>query len=201
VFPAATTVGGVFDRVAGASAIGAAIVGLLYSYSFVVLHDAGLSAFFLLAGGVLTSRVLVAIRARFEAADQRVTWGFALALAGSIGAAIHGGYDLANVLHPPADLSSDLPNAVDPRGILTFGATGIGLLALSLAMWSSTRFPRGLAWLGLLSALLSVSLYLGRLIILSPASPAIALPAVVEGFVVNPVFYLWMAVVLLRDGR
>ena len=199
--PAAAGSWALYDRIGGAAAIAAAVVGLAYSYSFVVLHHATLSALFLLLGGLMSSRVFVAIRSRFDADDQRATWGFALALAGSLGAAVHGGYDLANALHPPATSNPDLPNGIDPRGILTFGATGLGLLALSLAMWTTARFPRGLAALGTLSAALSLALYLGRLIILSPASPAIALPAVTHGFVVNPVFCLWVGAILLTRGR
>src|SRR5438105_10801903 len=41
---------------------------------------------------------------------------------------IHGAYDLANVLHPPTSPAVDFPNAVDPRGVLTFGLAGIALI-------------------------------------------------------------------------
>ena len=78
-------------------------------------------------GGLLTAVVAVALfqRAR-EASAPGAFLAVALALFGSIGAAIHGGYDLANVLHPPlADVlaTNELPNPVDPRGVLTFAGS------------------------------------------------------------------------------
>jgi hypothetical protein len=48
----------------------------------------------------------------------------------ALGAAIHGGYDLANLINLPASAAAlpDLPSQVDPRGLLTFGVMGLGLL-------------------------------------------------------------------------
>jgi hypothetical protein len=125
-------------------------------------------------------------------------WALLLAGFGALGAMAHGGYDLANALHPPVAANADLPSAADPRGLATFALSGLGLLVFAALLLRDARFPRALAWLGLLSALLSIVLYLGRLVILSPASPAIALPALAEGFVVSPLWYLWLGVVLLR---
>lgn len=43
-------------------------------------------------------------------------------------------------------------------------------------------------------------LYLGRLIVLDPTNPVILVPALLNGFLVNPIFYLWLGLALLR-GR
>ncbi|MDP9243568.1 MAG: hypothetical protein M3O77_00615 [Chloroflexota bacterium] len=54
-------------------------------------------------------------------------WALALGLAGALGAALHGGYDLANAINPPAsDPIANLPSPIDPRGLLTFGVSGLG---------------------------------------------------------------------------
>jgi hypothetical protein len=43
-------------------------------------------------------------------------------------------------------------------------------------------------------------LYLGRLIVLDPTSPVILVPALLNGFLVNPALYIWLGLALLR-GR
>lgn len=50
--------------------------------------------------------------------------------------------------------------------------------------------PKGLGHLGSLLGLLFLTLYLGRLILLSPANPVILGPALLAGFIVNPAWYL-----------
>jgi hypothetical protein len=120
---------------------------------------------------------------------------------GAIGSAIHGGYDLANALHPPAsDLGAlaDLPSQVDPRGLLTFGVTGLGMLVIAWLMGRSGEFPRVLSYLGYVLAVLLLVLYLGRLIVLQATSPIIVVPALLAGFLVNPIWYIWVGLVLWR---
>jgi hypothetical protein len=144
----------------------------------VVLKDPLLSAVFLLLGGVLATPVLVAVREWLrEAAPVTVGWAIVLALAGALGSAVHGGYDLANAVHPPAALNADLPNPVDPRGLLTFGLTGLALIFLGVLIARSERLPRWLGYLACLNGVLLVLLYLGRLLILDPANLLIVIPA------------------------
>ncbi len=50
------------------------------------------------------------------------------------------------------------------------------------------------------SAVLLLALYLGCLIVLDPTNPVILVPALLYGFLVNPSFYLWLGLALLR-GR
>jgi hypothetical protein len=127
-----------------------------------------------------------------------------LGLVGAIGGSIHGAYDLANAVNPPLlglQQAVDLPSRMDPRGIATFGFGGVGL---GIAAWLITRertFPKRLGYLGCLSGLLLVVLYLGRLIILDPANPLILVPALLNGFIVGPVFYIWLGCDLWRGKR
>ena len=117
-------------------------------------------------------------------------------LAGSLGSAVHGGYDLANAVNPPVSLP-DLPNPVDPRGLLTFGVAGIALSVVAWLIGRGGRFPRGLGYLAYVSAVLLLALYLGRLIVLDPTDPLIMVPALLNGFLINPIFYLWLGLALL----
>jgi len=189
-----------FEKFAGWAAILAGISGFLYSVAFIVLQSNLLSALFLMLGGLFSASALTALYQRLRATESGFALlGFLLTLSAALGSAIHGGYDLANALHPPASLNADLPNPIDPRGLLTFGIAGLGLFLLSWLMTQEMRIPMGLAYLGILSAILMIILYLGRLIILQATSPVIVIPALLEGFVVNPVWYVWLGVILLRN--
>lgn len=200
-----------YDRLAGLAAILAGLGGFVYSLAFIVgvvldkAPDLGksVSSTALAVGGLLTAVVAIALfqRARAVSAPGALL-GVAFALFGSIGAMIHGAYDLANVLHPPlADVfaTNELPNPVDPRGLLTFAAAGIGLLML---VWLTRRAGELRNWvgsLGLVVGTLLILIYLGRLIILSPTNPLVAGLAGLTGFVLSPVFYIGLGL-WLRDS-
>ncbi|MEX1071084.1 MAG: hypothetical protein WEC37_00510, partial [Anaerolineales bacterium] len=109
-----------FDVLAARLAMFAAAFGLLYSISFVFLQNNLLSALFLMLGGLAVTVVMTALYQRLrETQASYALLGFVLSLAAAAGSLIHGGYDLSNALHPPATINLDLPNPVDPRGLLT----------------------------------------------------------------------------------
>lgn len=184
--------------------------GFLYSVSFVVVArlapEAGalLTALFLLLGGLLATAALVALHGRVRDAEPGFAlWALGLGVFAAIGSALHGGYDLANVINPPAAPStagaqSNLPSQIDPRGLLTFGVAGVALFAFAWLIRRGAALPRGLGALGYVSAALLVVIYLGRLIVLDPASPLILGPAGLEGFLVNPIWYVWLGLALRR---
>jgi len=186
---------GSFERFAGICAILAGISGLLYAVSFVVLKNNGLSALFLMLGSLLATVVVTAVYQRIRTLNESASlWMLLLGIGGAFGALLHGGYDLANAINPP-DVSSgimNLPSAVDPRGLLTFGITGIGVIILAWLIGHSRQFPRALSYWGYLLGVLLLVLYLGRLIILDPKNPLIAVDALVSGVVLNPVWYIWL---------
>ncbi len=158
-----------------------------------------LSAVFLTLFGLLSTAALVAVYRRIQQTDADFAlWAMILGLVGALGAAIHGGYDLANALNPPAAAVPDLPSAIDPRGLLTFGVAGIALLVIAWLMGRGRQFPRGLVYLGYACAVLLILLYLGRLIVLNAASPVILVPAIVNGFLIQPAWYVWLGLALRR---
>lgn len=191
-----------FERFAGYSAIAVGVVGLVYSLAFVVLKEPWLYSLCLLVGGLLTTAVLVALFNRLRETDRSFAmWGLLLGIAGAVGSALHGAYDLANAINAPkTDVLGDanLPYQVDPRGLLTFGVAGLGVFVISWLMVRNGFFPKTLAYLGYLLAVLLIVVYLGRLIILDANNPAVLLPAALTGFLVNPAWYIWLGVTFLR---
>jgi hypothetical protein len=188
-----------FDRLAGVAALLTAASGLAYAVAFVLLANILAASVFLLLGGVLATPVLVALRRRIRAAEPELAdWGVLLAITGALGSAVHGGFDLANAIHPPPIALAELPNAVDPRGLLTFGVAGVGLLVVGWAIVRTGAFPRALGYLACLVGVLLVVLYLGRLIVLDPTNPLILVTAALTGFLLNPALYVWLGVTLLR---
>jgi len=189
-----------FEKFSGWTAVLAGISGFLYSVAFIVLRDNLLSALFLMVGGLFSTAALTALYQRVRGTENGFALlGFLLTLGAALGSAIHGGYDLSNTLHPPASINTDLPNPIDPRGLLTFGIAGLGLFLLSWLMTKEMRFPKSLAYVGILSAILMIILYLGRLIILQATSLAIVIPALLEGFIVNPLWYIWLGITFLHS--
>jgi hypothetical protein len=189
-----------FEWFAGTCAVLAGVAGFLYAVAFVVLQNVLLSGLFLMFGGLLSTVVLVAVYDRLRETDATFAlWALLLGVAGALGSAVHGGYDLANAINPPPSIP-DLPNPIDPRGLLTFGIAGVALFVVAWLILRGRRFPRGLGYLAYLSAILLVALYLGRLIIFDPTSPEILVPALLNGFLVNPALYIWLGLALLR-GR
>ena len=191
-----------YEHFAGICAILAGVLGFLYSVAFVVLKNNLLSALFLLLVGLFTTAVIVALYQRLKQVDASFAlWAMLLGLAGAIGSAVHGGYDLSNALHPPAQLNADLPSQVDPRGLLTFGIAGLGLWVVAWLMLRGGEFPKQLGYVGYVAAALLVVLYLGRLIVLDATSVLIVVPALLAGFIANPIWYIWLGLTLWRAPR
>ena len=195
-----------FDGVGGLCAILAGAAGFLYAVSFLFVSraapDAGRlwSAIFLMLGGLLSTAALTAVYERLRSVNEPAAlWALLLGIVGVMGAAIHGAYDLAAAVHPVAGTSTDAPSQVDPRGLLTFGVTGLALIVFGRLITSSAALPHGLGSLAYVEGALLILLYLGRLIILTPTHPVIVIPAVLSGFVAGPAWYIWLGLVLRRS--
>lgn len=203
-----------FERFSGLCAMLAGVGGLCYSISFVILSrsapdaSALLSPLFLLLGGLLTSAVLPGLYNRLRETEATFAlWATLLGVVAALGSAIHGGYDLANAINPPAVSSevqkqlNNLPSQIDPRGLLTFGVAGIALLILAWLIARGGQLPKGLGYLGYVLAALLVLVYLGRLILLQPTNPFLLGAAALAGFLVSPLWYIWLGGVLWRAAK
>ena len=195
-----------FTRIGPYCAVAAGITGLAYSISFsLYLHDpsrgtAYVNSLLLLVGGLISTAAFTAVYERLRATDPALAlWGFVFALVGAFGAALHGGYDLANLANPPKVLASDVPSSVDPRGLATFALTGLALAVTGTLILRGRVLPRGLGQLAFLAAALLVYVYVGRLVILDPKSPGLLAAAVAAGYVVNPVWFAWLGLALRRS--
>jgi hypothetical protein len=197
---------GRFDRVTGMAAIAGALFSLLYAVAFVVLKSDQIAAGALMAGGLFSAVALIGLYERVKSSGGLATVGVVFGIAGTLGAAIHGAYDLAVILGPDVDVPAILPvpvvgpNFVDPRGFLTFGVAGLGVLILSWAALSVAFRSRSFAYLGFVLGALLVVIYLGRLFILDANNPLILGPGALASIVVGPLWYGWLGWMLLT-GR
>jgi hypothetical protein len=197
-----------FEQFAAYCALAAAVAGFGYSTAFCIyLNDSSrgsayASSLLLLTGALLSTAVFTGLYGRLRETDASFAlWAFVLALAGALGAALHGAYDLANLANPPEADTTGLPSASDPRGFGTFALSGLALAVTGWLILRGGRLPRALGYMAFLAAALLVYVYVGRLTILDPKSPAILPFAVISGFLVNPLWYAWLGVSLLRLPR
>ena len=194
------------ERFAGLCAILAGLSGFLYSISFVFLKNGLLLALFLMLGGLFATVVLTALYRRVqtvEATLARLAW--ILGIVGAFGAIIHGGYDLANAINPPAPnfalAIASLPSSIDPRGLLTFGVAGISFLCFAWLIGRSASFSSSMSYLTYLLGILLVVLFISRLIILDTRNPLIVIVGSLSGFIANPLWYLWLGTTLLQGNK
>lgn len=188
-----------FQRFAGIAAFAVAVGGLAYSVAFVVAvkADSGaaetIAALLLLVGGLLSTAVLAGLYQRLRAVEPGFAlWGLVLGALGVFGSAIHGGFDLALRINPAVD-TPGIPNEVDPRGLLTFGVTGLGLLVLSwLIRRAGSGLPAGLGGLGMVLGILLVAIYVARLFILDTDNLFLLGLAGVTGVVIHPLWFIWL---------
>jgi hypothetical protein len=199
-----------FDRFAGASAIVSAALTLLYSIAFVIVSRTSaelgpaLAALFLTAGGVIGSAVVVGLYGRLRDVQPGFAlWALLLGFTASAGSFVHGGFQLANAIHPPQTVvGADLPSEIDPRGLLAFGIAGLATLVFAWLILSAggQRFSLRVGYTGVVFGVLLVLTYLGRLVVLDPSSPLVLLPAALSGFVVGPLWYLWVGLEMSRHS-
>jgi hypothetical protein len=204
-----------FDKFAGVTAILAGIAILIYAIAFVVISRSApalgtqISSLCLVLNGLLAMPSMIALYFRLRQADEPFAlFALFLGMAGALGALVHGGYDLANAINPPpgqtpeiATALGNLPNQLDPRGLLTFGVSSIAIFTFTWLMGQTKSFPTGLRYLGILLAVLLLWLYIGRLVILDATNPLLLIPILLTGFVVNPAWYIWLGIVLRRESQ
>lgn len=196
-----------FDRLGARSAIWLGVGGLVYAilFAFVVAGSptwvTGLWLTFLLAGGLLTTVVTVALYQRLRETDEGVAlWSLLLGFASAIGGVVHASYQLIPIVYPnPLALSPTTP--ADPLGLLRFGISGVALLAVGWLIVRGGQFPRNLGYLAYFGGALLVFIYIGRLFdFITPADKITLIPPFLYGFIVHPLFYVWLGRELMRTA-
>lgn len=190
----------IFRQYASLEAFLTGLSALGYAYFFVIAKDITNSSLFLMLSGLFALKVMAFLYTKLRDIDK----GFALlgllfGGAGALGMLLHGGYDLANAINPPGSMSSTLPSQVDPRGLLSFGATGLAFLYISWLMEKDKYFPKNLSVLGFVSGALLLWIYVARLTVLDPTNPSLLYPVLLEGFLVSPLWYIWLGVVVNKE--
>jgi hypothetical protein len=197
-----------FERFAGSASMVVGLGGILYAILFITLLSnatkgaAVASSLLLVVGGILSTAVMIAVYGRLGPTDPGFAlWALVIGVAGAIGSALHGGYDLALLAHKVVGAGGVAANPADPRGLATFGLTAIALAVISWLILRGEAFDRRLAYVGFVAAALLIGIYLGRLIVFNPKSPGLRVAAYVSGLVVNPVFFVWLGLELRKGSR
>jgi hypothetical protein len=188
-------------RLAVPAALAVAVGGVLYSVLFVVAVKSGSSAaatgswVVLLLTALVSSAVLVVVYRAVSAVDPATSlWALVLAVAGGYGSIAHAGYALSST----ATRATDTVSQADPRGLATFGLTGLALVVFGLVIRRAGVLPTRLGALGAVLGVLLVLTYLGRLVLVDPNNVVLLGVAAVAGIVVHPWWWTWLAL-SLRD--
>lgn len=182
-----------FTKFGGILGLLAGIAGLLYLLFFIMLKNPAAlpAALSLLLVGIFASAALVALYQIVRAVDEGFAlWGLLLGIGGAGGAAIHSAFDLASNVHPPTT-PFDYASPVDPRGFLTFAIAGLAAIVLSWLIVRGAALPRMLGYLGMVSGVLLILLYIAYMVILDASNPVVLLLVLLSG-VIQPVWYLWL---------
>ena len=196
-----------FQRVAGYSALVAGAASVVFTFAFAVVVRQGerwaqwASWGALLAGGLAAIAVGIALYRRLAPHEPEFSlMALVLATAGALGAVVHAAYELSLLANPVA-VAADLPNAVDPRGVMTFGVTGVAIGLLAWLILRTAALPRRAGQLGIAAAVLLGVVYVGRLTVLDPETDVIRVAALASGLAAIPGFYLEVARALLGTAR
>jgi hypothetical protein len=195
-----------FERVAGVASFLVVLGAVLYSIFFIWIVEGGGSNvravwyFLLMLGGLGTVPVLVALYFRLRASDEGFALvAFVLGLGAALGAVLHGSYNLANEITPQEPYALGQEDIA--RGALRYLVLGLFFLLTAWLIQRSGALPLGLAYLGYLGGAILVFIYIGRLFdFITPGDYVSLIPPIVYGFVVHPVWYLWLGWVFWREA-
>jgi hypothetical protein len=195
-----------FERVAGMASFVVVLGAVLYSIFFIWIVEGGGSNvlavwyFLLMLGGLGTVPVLVALYFRLRPSDEGYALvAFLLGLGASLGAVLHGSYNLANEITPQQPYALGQEDVA--RGALRYLVLGLFFLLTAWLIQRSGALPLGLAYLGYVGGAILVFIYIGRLFdFITPDDYVSLIPPIVYGFVVHPVWYLWLGWVFWRGA-
>ncbi len=187
------------DRWAGPLATAVGVGGLLYGLLFVWIvqgsPDWVAQAWFalLLLGALVSVAVGVALFQRLRPVDEGLALtSLLLGLAGALGGAVHGGFNLAALINPTTVGDEASP---DPGGVFRYLTAGLALFLVGWLVVASggTALPKKLGQLALAAGAILVFIYVGRLYdFITPRHKLTLWPPIVYGLVLHPWLYLWL---------
>lgn len=195
-----------FERLAGFCALFVGLGALVYAILFITIVEGNdeTEPWFtiLLVGAIVTVPVMVALYYRLREFDQAAALtALVLGLFGALGGILHGGYELAVIVTPPAEGYYPGVESVT-KGVLRYLVAGLALLLIAWLVWASVLLPRGIAVLAAVGGALLVFIYIGRLFdFITPGDYVSLIPPIVYGFVVHPLLYGWIGLTFLRRAK
>ena len=195
-----------FARFAGLASIFVAVGALLYAILFIaIVEGAGTTTlefwfFLLMLGGLATIPVLVALYQRLREVDEGFALtAFLLGLGAAFGGILHGAYNLGGLVTPPLS-GYDAGQEEVAHGVLRYAVAGLALLLIGWLIQRHPGFPRGLAYLAYAGGAALVFIYIGRLYnFIEPGDYVSLIPPIAYGFVIHPLFYAWLGLLLWRS--
>ena len=191
--------------VAGPCAVAVAVGGFLYGalFAWIVVGAPGWvpDVWFalLVVGGLVTVPVFVALYERLRVTDDGLALtSLLLGLAGAMGGIVHGGFNLTALINPASVGKEASP---DPGGIFRYATAGVALLVVGWLVAGGRSLPVRFGQLALLSGLVLVVTYVGRLYdVITPAHRLTLAPPLLYGLVLHPALYLWLGRLLGARG-
>ena len=193
-----------FNKWASISSYLTAAAGFLYTITFYWLNHSNshaaalLNNKFLLLAGLFGIAVFLQLFIDLRETNLGLAaWALTLGILGLAGSLIHGGYGLATTISAPAGAAAAV-NPVDPRGLLTFGLTGLALVAFGYLMAKNSRYGTNLAYLAKLVGVLLLAIYILRLWSPDSATTLYKDIGAVVGLVLAPILYIKLSQVFAK---
>ena len=194
---AAPSLGRVAGPCATAVGVGGLVFGALFYWIVVGAPDVVAEVWFalLLGGALLSVPVTVALYLRLRAVDEGLALTALLfGLAGALGGAVHGAFNLAAQINPESVGDEASP---DPGGVFRYLVAGLALLLIGWLVVAGRGLPQRLGQLALASGAVLVFIYVGRLYdFITPAQRLTLIPPLLYGLALHPLLYLWLGRIL-----
>lgn len=199
------------SRFGGVSALIVAILSLLYAIFFLLvtprsttLGTLGSASTFAISG-FFSLAAYVALYRRVQHHHPDIAlWALLLGASTSIATVLHGTYEalLFNRLAVTTGADSTmlalvqtLPTQINPMGLMSFGVVGIASYAWGWLLLRSNAFEQLLGYLGLLNALLLLTLFIAYV---GGIQPLVLLAGGLTSVVVGPIWWTLLGIRLLK---
>jgi hypothetical protein len=201
-----------FGRFGGTSAILVGVLSILYAVFFLIIarSDAfigGAGSWLILAlSGIFSSAAYVAVYQRLkEKADGGYAlWALLLGVIASYITLTHGAYEAQLLFAAQGASGADktvleaaiaMRSEMDPSGLSAFFIVGVVALLLNWLFLKTNAFPRNLAYLGLVNAVLLIVLFFATA---GGINVLVLLSGGLTSVIAGPIWWIWLGRSLLN---